>query len=88
MITEIKIGVGKFISISNETTSDLNYILWNNGKWKISIALSVVSIIDSKTQKYDTFSMKRQTFLLFVTNVVVKVTQYLKRRTYCSIKNF
>ena len=38
------------------------------------MALSVVSIIDSKTQKYDTFSMKRQTFLLFVTNVVVKMT--------------
>ena len=52
------------------------------------MALSVVSIIDSKTQKYDTFSMKRQTFLLFVTNVVVKMTQYLKRRTYCSIKFF
>lgn len=47
MITEIKIGVGKFISISNETTSDLNYILWNNGWMK--------NIYCIKCSKYNRF---------------------------------
>ena len=44
-------------------------------KWKRSIALSVIRIENSKTQKYDTFSMKHQFSLLFVTNMAVITIQ-------------
>ena len=44
-------------------------------KWKRSIALSVIRIENSKTQKYDTFSMKHQFSLLFVTSMAVTTIQ-------------
>ena len=48
--------------------------------YKRNIALSVISVENPKTLKYDTFSIKHQFFLLLVTCVVVITIQYSQKK--------
>ena len=47
---------------------------------KKSIALTVISIANSKTLKYHTFLMKHQFFLLFAISMKVAMKKYLKKK--------
>ena len=49
------------------------------------IASNVTGIENSKTLKYHTFLMKRQLFLLLITNLVLKTIQYLKKNNLIKI---
>ena len=48
-------------------------------------ASNVASIENSKTLKYLTFSMEHQFFLLFITNLVLKTTQDIKKNNLIKI---